>query len=170
MKNSKSLKTLVYAVLYPISAVEIAFLIVEIASQFSDHNLLTGNPVCQGSWFLCFISLAFIYILISAITSVHCLINGKKVPAAFEPFVKHYSKGVKERTGNIARGIAGLTNIMLLSLGEGLLFLSQNVRTGKALGIAAGTVLMIASLITIGLEYYFRHKGNSPEERPAPEA
>ena len=161
---------LVYAVLYPISAVEIAFLAVEIASQFSGRNLLTGNSVWQSSWFLCFISLAFIYILISAVASVHCLINGKKVPAAFEPFAKHYSKGARERTGNIARRIAGLISLMILGLGEGLLFLSQNVKTGKALGIVAGIVLMIASLFTICLDYYFKHKGSSPEERPAPEA
>lgn len=156
--------------LYPISAVEIAFLIVEIASQFSGRNLFTGNPVWQSSWFLCFISLTFIYILISDVVSIHCLINGKKVPAAFEPFVKHYSKGVKERTGNIARRIAGLIGTMMLGLGEGLLFLSQNVRTGKALNISAGIILIIESLIAIGLEYHFRHKGKSPEDRPAPEA
>ena len=58
---------------------------------------------------------------------------------------------------------------MILGLGEGLLFLSQNVRTGKALNISAG-IILIESLIAIGLEYHFQHKGKSPEDRPAPEA
>ena len=58
----------------------------------------------------------------------------------------------------------------MLGLGEGLLFLSQNVRTGKALNIFAGIILIIESLIAIGLEYHFQHKGKSPEDRPAPEA
>lgn len=80
------------------------------------------------------------------------------MPAVFTPFVKHYSK-------NLARRITGMISIMMLGVSEALLFLSQNVKAEKPVSLAAGAILFATSLMTIGLERYFRHKRGSMENR-----
>ena len=156
MKNSKGLKALVYGVLYPIAAVEIAFMITAIASQFAGRSLITNNPIWQSSWTLCIFNFLFVYMIASSNASLYFLTNDKKIPLVFRPFFIKDSRFKK--AANPKGLIIAQIYLMITALGELFLTLSGCAKAGSGFSVAGGLLLVGSGLAIWVMDFRSRHK------------
>ena len=155
MENSKGLKALVYGVVYPIAAMEIAFMITVIASQFAGRSLITNSPIWQSSWNLCIFNFLFAYVLASSNASLYFLINDKKIPLAFRPlFIKD---SIIKKT-NPKRFIIAQIYLTVTALGELFLTLSSCAKAGSGFNIAGALLLAGSGLAIWVTDFRSRHE------------